>query len=98
VLDEMSGHALLLRDEFAVTGELTVKYVRPVPIERSLIGTATIAGRDGRRVYVTGELRLVGADEVLAISRAVMIRRPGDHFDRHRQWLEDLPHDKRQQR
>jgi acyl-coenzyme A thioesterase PaaI-like protein len=98
VLDEMSGHALLLRDEFAVTGELTVKFVRPVPIERALIGTTTIAGRDGRRVYVTGELRLADADEVLATSHAVMIRRPGDHFDRHRRWLEGLPHDKGEQR
>jgi hypothetical protein len=49
-------------------------------------------------VYVTGELRLADADEILATSHAVMIRRPGDHFDRHRRWLEGLPHDKGEQR
>jgi acyl-coenzyme A thioesterase PaaI-like protein len=90
VLDEMSGHALLMRDEFAVTGELVVKFVKPVPIERALIGTVRIAERDGRRVHVRGELRLSGADEVLATSHALMIRRPGDHFLRHQKWLASL--------
>jgi acyl-coenzyme A thioesterase PaaI-like protein len=90
VLDEMSGHALLLRDEFAVTGELSVKFVKPIPIERALIGTMTITGRDGRRVYVSGELRLADANELLATSQAVMIRRPGDHFERHEKWLASL--------
>jgi acyl-coenzyme A thioesterase PaaI-like protein len=90
VLDEMSGHALLMRDEFAVTGELTVKFVKPVPIERALTGTMRITERDGRRVHVDGELRLAGAEEVLATSRAVMIRRPNDHFRRHQTWLASL--------
>ena len=92
VLDEMSGHALLIRDEFAVTGELTVKFVRPIPIQRPLVGTTRITGRDGRRVYVTGELRIADVGEVVAISHAVMVRRPGDHFDRHQRWLNGLSH------
>jgi acyl-coenzyme A thioesterase PaaI-like protein len=87
VLDEMSGHAVLLRDEFAVTGTLTVAFVKPIPILRPLIGRAWIASREGRQVHVHGELRLADTGDVVATSEAVMIRRPGDHFDRHQRWL-----------
>lgn len=93
VLDELSGHTLLARDEFAVTGELLIKFVKPIPIERELIGTFTIIGRDGRRVSVAGELRLADADAVLAVSHAVMVRRPKDHFERHQLWLGSLKPD-----
>lgn len=90
VLDELSGHAVLLHDEFAVTGELTVKFIKPVPIRRPLIGLSRIAERKGREVFVEGELRLADAGELLATSRAVMIRRPDDHFERHQRWLATL--------
>ncbi|KQY07617.1 hypothetical protein ASD37_12395 [Mycobacterium sp. Root135] len=93
VLDEMSGHAVLLHNEFAVTGELTVKFVKPVPIERPLTGLAHISDRQGRKVFVECELRLADADVVVATSRAVMIRRPADHFDRHQRWLASLRDD-----
>ena len=42
----------IMRDEFAVTGTLTVTFVKPVPIERPLIGRTRIVGREGRRVFV----------------------------------------------
>jgi acyl-coenzyme A thioesterase PaaI-like protein len=90
VLDEMSGHALLIRDEFAVTGKLTVKFIKPIPIDRPLHGIARIADRHGREVVVESELRLADTDVVVATSRAVMIRRPGDHFDRHQRWLSSV--------
>jgi acyl-coenzyme A thioesterase PaaI-like protein len=90
VLDELSGHALLLRDEFAVTGTLTVRFVRPVPIMWPLSAKATVTGRDGRKVFVACELRLTEGGELMATSEAVMIRRPGDHFDRHQRWLSQL--------
>jgi hypothetical protein len=54
----MSGHALLIRDEFAVTGELIVTFAKPIPIERPLRGIARITERQGREVYVESELRL----------------------------------------
>jgi acyl-coenzyme A thioesterase PaaI-like protein len=87
VLDEMSGHALLMLDAFAVTGSLTVNFLKPIPIRRPLLGRAWVSGREGRRVYVRGELRLADAGDVVATSEAVMIRRPADHFDRHQRWL-----------
>lgn len=88
VMDEMSGHAVLLRDEFAVTGSLTVNFRKPVPLGHALLGRAWITTRQGRRVHVEAELRLADAGgDVVATSTAVMIRRPGDHFDRHERWL-----------
>ena len=93
VLDEMSGHVLLLSDEFAVTGEMSVRFVKPIPIERPLIGTTRITGRDGRRVYVSAELRLKDVNELIATSEAVMIKRPSDHFKRHQRWLASLEPD-----
>lgn len=86
-LDEMSGHALLLLDEFAVTGTLTVKFRKPVPILRPLIGRAWIAERAGRRVHVCGELKLAPTGDLVATSTAEMIRRPSDHFEQHQRWL-----------
>ena len=40
VLDEVLGHVPLLSSELAVTGELTVIYVKPVPIDRPLVARA----------------------------------------------------------
>ncbi|ODQ87973.1 aromatic compound degradation protein PaaI [Mycolicibacterium flavescens] len=90
ILDEMVGHALLLRQEFAVTGTLQVKFVKPVPIERPIIGRARVTGREGRRVFVSAELVLAGSEAVLAEAEAIMVRRPPDHFERHEKWLSEL--------
>ena len=90
ILDEMVGHAVIMRDEFAVTGTLTVTFVKPVPIERPLIGRARIARREGRRVFVKASLELAGNGVVVASAEAILVRRPADHFDRHEKWLNEL--------
>ena len=90
IFDEMVGHALLLRGEFVVTGTLQVKFLKPVPVERPLIGRAREVGREGRRVFVEADIVLSGTDVVLASAEATMVRRPADHFERHEQWLSGL--------
>lgn len=90
ILDEMVGHALLLRGEFVVTGTLWVKFVKPVPVERPLIGRAREVGREGRRVFVEADIVLSGTDVVVASAAAIMVRRPADHFERHEEWLRGL--------
>jgi len=56
ILDEMVGHAVIMRDEFAVTGTLHITFVKPVPIERPLIrpglDRATRRAPSVRRGYV----------------------------------------------
>ena len=95
ILDEMVGHALLLRGEFVVTGTLQVKFVKPVPVERPLIGRAREVGREGRRVFVHAEIVLAGTDVVVASAEATMVRRPTDHFARHEEWLKSVNGDGR---
>ncbi len=90
ILDEMVGHALLLRGEFVVTGTLQVKFVKPVPVERPLTGRAREVGREGRRVFVHADIVLSGTDVVVAAAEAIMVRRPADHFQRHEEWLKGV--------
>ncbi len=87
MLDELVGQALLLRDEFAVTGTLEVIFHQPMPIERPLIGTAHIEKREGRRVFVSAGLELESSGALLASARAILVKRPADHFDRYDHWL-----------
>ncbi|MCX4095711.1 PaaI family thioesterase [Nocardia sp. alder85J] len=88
VMDELVGHTLLLNEEFGVTGTLTVKFVRPVPIGWPLIGRAWFTGRENRKVFVRATLVLASSGAVLAEADAIMIKRPDTHFEQHYQWLE----------
>jgi acyl-coenzyme A thioesterase PaaI-like protein len=87
IFDELVGHTLILRDEFVVTGTLEIVFAKPIPVSRPLIGRATVARREGRRVFVTAELTLASNGALLGTANAVMVRRPPDHFDRHQKWL-----------
>jgi len=85
--DEVLGHVPLLTGELAVTGQLSVTYVKPVPVGRPLHARAWTVRREGRRWYVAGELTLVSTGAVLGRGEAVMVLRDGDHFARHQEWL-----------
>ncbi|MGV0160653.1 PaaI family thioesterase [Mycobacterium colombiense] len=87
MLDELVGHTLLLREEFAVTGTLEVVFHKPTPIETPLIGTATIDKRDGRKVFVSARVELAQNGALLASAKGILIKRPADHFVRHEEWL-----------
>lgn len=87
IFDELIGHALLIRDEFAVTGKLTVNFIRPVPVETQLVGRTVIAERQGRKVLVSASLELVESGALLGTAEAIMIKRPAAHFAMHEEWL-----------
>jgi acyl-coenzyme A thioesterase PaaI-like protein len=87
ILDELAGHALVIRDEFCVTGTLTVKFVRPIPIELPLLGRAEITGRERRKVFVSATLELAQTGVLVAEAQAVMIKRPAEHYSVHEQWI-----------
>ena len=72
----------------AVTGELTVRFIRPVPICRPLRATARRVKQEGDRWFVTAELVLESTGAVLATAEAVMVERDRTHFARFQQWLE----------
>jgi acyl-coenzyme A thioesterase PaaI-like protein len=87
VFDEITGHVPLLNGQLAVTGGLSVTYVKPVPVGRALHARAWTVRREGRRWYVAGELTRASTGAVLARGEAVMVLRDSAHFARHQQWL-----------
>ena len=54
----------------AVTGELTVRYLKPVPVETPLVGKGSLVADHGRYVDVEGRLEELGTGSVLATARA----------------------------
>lgn len=87
VFDEVLGHVPVLNGELAVTGQLSVTYVKPVPVGRPLHARAWTVRREGHRWYVAGELTLASSGAVLARGEAVMVVRDIGHFARHQEWL-----------
>src|SRR5260370_31564882 len=85
--DEILGHVPLLNGQLAVTGRLSVTYVKPGPVGRGLQARAWTVRREGQRWYVAGELTLASTGAVLACGEAVMGLRDAGHFAGHQQWL-----------
>ena len=87
VLDEVVGHVPLLRGQLAVTGQLSVRFIRPVPIERPLVARAELTRQEGSRWYVDATLRLAASDAELASAQGILVARDRGHFARHQAWL-----------
>jgi acyl-coenzyme A thioesterase PaaI-like protein len=56
VFDDVFGFVLQLQRLMAFTGELTIRYEAGTPIGRPLQLRARLAGRDGRKLFINGEL------------------------------------------
>jgi acyl-coenzyme A thioesterase PaaI-like protein len=69
-LDEiLAGAVVRGTGRLAVTGELTVRYVRPVPPETPLLGLAQLVTDHGRYADVQGRIETLATAEVLATAR-----------------------------
>lgn len=69
-LDEIfAGAVVRATGRLAITGELTVRYVRPVPIETPLFGRAHVVTDHGRYVDVEGRIEHLDTAEALATGR-----------------------------
>jgi uncharacterized protein (TIGR00369 family) len=69
-LDEILAAAVLRgAGRAGVTGELTVRYRRPVPTERALVGQGRLVADHGRYVDVEAELVDPESNEILATGR-----------------------------
>ena len=70
-LDEVLAAAVhLAMARSAVTGELTVRYMKPVPVETPIVGKGSLVAHHGRYVDVAGQLEELGTGNVLATARA----------------------------
>jgi acyl-coenzyme A thioesterase PaaI-like protein len=69
-LDEiLAGAAVRGTDRLSVTGEITVRFVKPVPLETPLVGRGRLTARSERYVDVEGTLEELATSEVLARAR-----------------------------
>jgi acyl-coenzyme A thioesterase PaaI-like protein len=88
VLNEIFAHLPLWRDIVAVTASLNVEYVKPVPIERPLIGLAEVVEHVGEKIRIKGELLLASTSVTLARAEGLWIEREAvQHLDDTRAWL-----------
>lgn len=87
VFDDCIGHLPLLNRVRSVTAELTVSFVKPVPVGRELELRAWVDRREGRRWYLSAELVLRSTGAVLGRATGIWVTRDATHFDRHEQWL-----------
>ena len=76
-LDEVLGASCVAASgRVSVTGELTVRYVRPVPSETPLLGRAR-AVDNGRHADADGVLEILATGEVVATARGRFVHVPG---------------------
>ena len=69
--DDVTGFVIGLLHEPAFTGELTVRYVKPVPVDRPLEMRARLRGRERRKLFIEAEAR--DGEELVATCNAIYI-------------------------
>ena len=69
--DDVTGFVIAQIQEPAFTGELTVRYLAPVPVDEPLELRARLDGRERRKLFISGECLHAGA--VIATCRAIYI-------------------------
>ncbi len=57
LLDEAMGKACRFHGEHAVTADLRIEYLRPIPAEQEIVVEGFILRREGRQLYHEGEIR-----------------------------------------
>lgn len=69
--DDVTGFVVGRLREPAFTGELTVRFVAPVPVDRALVLRARLESREHRKLLTTAETTAAGT--VVARCRAIYI-------------------------
>jgi acyl-coenzyme A thioesterase PaaI-like protein len=71
IFDELLGAAAVINDCPGFTGTLTVKYLRGTPVRTPLTMEASVERVEGRKTFVTGEIRNGAA--VTAVATGIFI-------------------------
>jgi acyl-coenzyme A thioesterase PaaI-like protein len=83
--DEALGALQVYFMEPAVTASLEMQFRRPVPVGTELHLECRVDGRDGRKLWVSGDARLDAPDgPVAARASALFVFVSEEHFTRHR--------------
>ena len=62
LLDEAMGKVCRFREVRAVTAELSVEYLKPVPVEKDIVVEGREMEMQGRNLFLAGEIRNEGGD------------------------------------
>jgi len=85
--DELLGQCVNAQGPTALTGELSVRFVKPVPIGPRLVGAARVGLRAGRRRHANGQLVLASSGAVLATASGIFVDARTDHYQRAAMWV-----------
>jgi acyl-coenzyme A thioesterase PaaI-like protein len=69
--DDVTGFVIGLLREPAFTGELTVRYLEPVPVDEPLEMRAWLRGRERRKLFIEAEAR--HGEKLVAVCHAIYI-------------------------
>ena len=69
--DDVTGFVIGMIHEPAFTGELTVRYVAPVPVDETLVMRARLDGRERRKLFISAEAH--AGEKLVATCRAIYI-------------------------
>jgi acyl-coenzyme A thioesterase PaaI-like protein len=83
LFDDVFGFVLDVVQEAAFTGELTIRYEAPTPLHRPIACRGRLARREGRKLYIEGELVDLETDgqPVVARGRGLFISVDPSVFD-----------------
>ena len=82
LFDDVFGYVLGVIHQAAFTGDLYVRYHAPAPLFRQLACRVRLDRREGRKLFLTGELTDVGSDTLVATARATFIAVDPEAFAR----------------
>ncbi len=71
IFDDVLGYLLTLRQQPGFTGELTVRYDAPVPMDEPLVFRARVTGQEGRKLFTEAEAYAAG--EIVSRARATFV-------------------------
>lgn len=69
--DDVTGYVIGGLREPAFTGELTVRFLAPVPVDEELVIRTRLESRERRKLFITAEM--LAADAVIATCKAIYI-------------------------
>jgi acyl-coenzyme A thioesterase PaaI-like protein len=69
--DDVTGFVIGFLNEPAFTGELTVRYVAPVPVDEALVMRARLDGRERRKLFISAEAH--AGEKLVATCHAIYI-------------------------
>ncbi|HNW83162.1 MAG TPA: PaaI family thioesterase [bacterium] len=74
VLDEIMAYAAFTVYESGVTGEISVRFRKPVPTGREILIEGFVESQKGRVVYATGKITLDGETMAESTGKMVMVK------------------------